>query len=74
MNCASCYKQVPGCLSIMEDAGKQKRSLEDDLIQETGQEVRPARMVGYSSLDSAKSSMDAGYDDRGYLLWRRGES
>ncbi|MEO5971230.1 MAG: hypothetical protein ABIQ95_14980 [Bdellovibrionia bacterium] len=74
MSFTSCHKQVPGCLSIMEDASKQKRSSEGGLIQETGQEVRPARMVGYSSLDSAKSSMDAGYDDRAYLLWRRGES
>jgi hypothetical protein len=71
---ASCYKQVPGCLSIMEDACKQKRASEGVLIQETGQEVRPARMVGYSSLISAKSSMEAGYDDHAYLLWRRGES
>lgn len=34
-----------GCHSIMEDAM--------GLIQETGQEQRPARMVGLSSLDLA---------------------
>ena len=73
MRFKGCYKQVPGCLSIMEDAKKQKRSLEDGLIQETGQEVRLARMVGYSSLDSTKSSMEAGYDNCAYHLWRRGE-
>ena len=73
MNFTSCYMQVLGCLSIMEDAGKQKRSSKEGPIQETGQEVRPARMVGYSSLDSAKSGKDAGYNDCAYLLWRRGE-
>lgn len=37
------------CPGVMEDA-----------IQETGQEKRPARMVGYSSLDFTKTGMEAG--------------
>jgi hypothetical protein len=69
-----CHKSSSGNVSIMEDANKATRSYESDLIQETGQEVRPARMVGYSSLDStARSSMEAGYDDRASCLWRGGE-
>lgn len=77
MSFASCHEAGTWLLkrlSIMDDAGKQKGPSEEGLIQETGQEVRPARMVGYSSLDSAKPSMEAGYDARAYLLWRRGGS
>ena len=41
-------------VSVMEDGGRHH-------IQETGQERRPARMVGESSLESnASSRMDAG--------------
>jgi len=46
-------------------------------IQETGQEQRPARMVGLSSLDSQKSAeshMDVDRSDRQELMRRRGES
>jgi hypothetical protein len=51
-------------IGVMEDAiGKKNKSL-GDLIQETGQEQRPARMVGLSSLDSAKISMEAVWGSR----------
>jgi hypothetical protein len=45
----------------MEDAESKNTKLSlNSLIQETGQEQRPARMVGHFSLDSAKSSKEAG--------------
>jgi hypothetical protein len=58
----------------MEDAkGEQYQLPSGNLIQETGQEQRPARMVGLSSLDLAKSSMDAGWKFRVQSLRRKGE-
>jgi len=50
----------------MEDASRGK-------IQETGQEQRPARMVGLFSLDSARSSMEAGCGAQVQTLRQRGE-
>lgn len=58
---------------VMEDAsGVNTKLLKNSLIQETGQEQRPARMVGLSSLDSAESSMEAGCRYRAQLLGQRG--
>jgi hypothetical protein len=69
-----CREKRPRISSVMEDAeGANKGSPQCDLIQETGQEQRPARMVGLSSLDSVYSSKDAGWDREGQLLRRRGE-
>jgi hypothetical protein len=45
---------------VMEDAKGKHSELLVSSIQETGQEQRPARMVGLSSLDSAQTSMEAG--------------
>ena len=55
---------------VMEDASGKKGVKTP--IQETGQVRQPARMVGYSSLDSAQTGMEAG---RGYraTLRRKGE-
>jgi flagellar P-ring protein FlgI len=53
------YKHLRCCgsrfdyLSIMEDA--------EGIVRETRQERRPARMVGYSNLDSAQSGKEAGH-------------
>ncbi len=52
--------------TIMEDRGS-------TIIQETGQDQRPARMVGYSSLDSAATGMEAGSDLSYSQMRRRGE-
>lgn len=47
--------------NVMEDSTGEKAVL----IQETGQEQRPARMVGLSDLDSISlAGMDAGRHDR----------
>jgi hypothetical protein len=56
----------------MEDAhGNKKKLLKSGLIQETGQEKRPARMVGLFGSESAKSGMDAGCDDHVELMRQR---
>ena len=52
--------EIPQCPGVMEDA-----------YQETGQDVRPARMVGQTSLDFNKSSMDAGQGNFFSQLRRR---
>ena len=57
---------------VMEDAMGKPNGLFKSPIQETGQEQRPARMVGLSSLDSARPSTDAGCDDCGLLRWEGG--
>jgi hypothetical protein len=66
-NLQSCRRTRLGSPSIMEDAG--------DIIQETRQENRPARMVGFSSPESSSSqpSMEAGLGDRVENLRWRGE-
>ena len=62
-----CRKAVLGSPNVMEDVRGQ--------IQETGQEKRPARMVGYSSLDSiSQSGTDASLGDRVMSSRRRGEA
>jgi hypothetical protein len=66
----SCRRKRLGSPSVKEDAM-------GFLIQETGQEKRPARMVGHSSLDSsstAQNHMDVNSGDRAKLLRQRGES
>jgi hypothetical protein len=69
-----CRKKRPRTSSVMEDAeGINTGSPQCGPIQETGQEQRPARMVGLSSLDSAYSSKDAGWDCEGQLFRPRGE-
>lgn len=55
-----------GCSGVMEDAGGEQ-------IQETGQERRPARMVGKSSLDSSQARMEAGRSEPTSLR-QRGEA
>ena len=68
--------QSSGNAGVMEDAMGTQNGLLRSSIQETGQEKRPARMVGYSSLDSARPSKEAGCDeggcDAGLLRWRGG--
>ncbi len=74
MSLSNCRRKQLGRPSIREDArGKQKESLNCDSIQETGQEQRPARMVGLIRLDSAQISMEAENGDRGLKLRQRGE-
>lgn len=51
---------------IMEDAQGSK-------IQETGQEQRPARMVGLFLLDSARVGTDADSTDREMSRLQKGE-
>ncbi len=60
-----CRRTRLGSPSVMDDAMVS--------IQETGQEQRPARMVGLPALDSQKSSMEAGVGDRVQVLRRKGE-
>jgi hypothetical protein len=60
-------EQRLGSPSVMEDA-------RTSTIQETGQELRPARMVGYSSLESIAGGMDANPGNRAvYRRQREGE-
>jgi len=69
-----CRKKRLGSQSVMEDAsGTNNKSHLCDFIQETGQEKRPARMVGLSSLDSARFGTDAECGNRGWKLRQRGE-
>lgn len=73
MKFTSCRQRRLGSPSVMEDAkGEQYQPLFSGSIQETGQEQRPARMVGLSSLDLAKSSKDAGWKFRVQSLRREG--
>jgi hypothetical protein len=58
-----CRVNQLGCPNVMEDV--------EGVFQETGQEKRPARMVGLLSLDSAKLSKDAGWDSRDLFHLRR---
>jgi hypothetical protein len=51
--------------SVMEDANRVS-------IQETRQDSRPARMVGYSSLDSHTHGMEADQGSRTVLQQREG--
>lgn len=67
-----------GSPSVMEDAGKIALGKQ---IQETGQELRPARMVGHSASDSFKTrmsetrtGMEAGRGDQAVFSRRRGEA
>ncbi len=58
-----------GALSIKEDA-----IVTSEDIRETGQEQQPARMVGLSSSDSKRSSMEADRGQLSRLLRWRGET
>ena len=64
-----CRRCQSGRPSVMEDAGDAVCVS----IQETRQEQRPARMVGLSSLDFARTGMEASRCDQTELLRRRGE-
>ena len=65
----SCRSERLGTSSVMEDARDSKQ------IQETGQDTRPARMVGYSDLDSnTQTSMDAGPGFQANPKRQRGEA
>lgn len=55
----SCREERLGSPNVMEDEIGIKSS-----IQETGQEQRPARMVGLSSLDSVETDTEVSRDDR----------
>lgn len=59
----SCREMRFGSTSIRNDAKV--------AIQETGQEQRPARMVGQSSLISAQTDMEVGRCDRANSSSRR---
>lgn len=59
----SCRRKRLGSPSIMDDArGTQTEAIDVASFQETRQEQRPARMVGLSSLDSARSHTDVSGD------------
>lgn len=59
--------------SIMEDANNKREAMDVASIQETGQEKRPARMVGLSGLDSAQNDMEVGRENElDSLRWRGG--
>lgn len=64
-----------GSTFIMEDENGTKNEALSASIQETGQEQRPARMVGLSGLESniAEAGMEAGRGNRVQELRRRGE-
>lgn len=69
------WTQAGDGLSVMEDA----RSLAVDVpIQETGQEQRPARMVGSTGLDSKhagiRTGMEAGQDSQTASIRQRGRT
>jgi hypothetical protein len=68
MDFESCRGTRLGSPSVMEDA--------NGIIQETGQEQRPARMVGLSNLDSkAQSHMEVSRGHRASEIPRlRGEA
>jgi hypothetical protein len=68
---SSCRKERFGSPSVQEDA------MGSVLIQETGQEQRPARMVGHSSLDSTlntQTHMEVTGDRAENLRLVRGEA
>ena len=70
----SCRRKRFGSPSVMEDAmGAKTETSEYVSIQETRQERWPARMVGFSSLDSASSGMEAGEGYRVSISWKRRE-
>lgn len=60
-----CRRTRLGRPSIMEDASRAIT------IQETGQGTRPARMVGYLSLESTQTDMDVRRSNRAYNLQLR---
>ena len=62
---------IRSCIRKMQWAIKKKPTWVG-IFQETGQEKRPARMVGLSSLDSALVSKDAKGTDRARTLRLRG--
>ena len=68
-----CRRTRLGSPSIMDDAiGKHSGGTECALqIQETGQEQRPARMAGFSSLDSAQSDTEVSRGNRATSRRRR---
>lgn len=55
LNFEECREEIAGGKSVMEDA----HGSTIDPIQETGQELRPARMAGYTSLESVLSGKEA---------------
>ncbi len=62
-----CRRKRLGSPSVMDDARGTKTetaSQDGGSIQETGQEQRPARMVGHSNLDSAQSHKDVSRGNR----------
>ena len=63
---ASCRKTRLGRPNIMDDVN-------GNAIQETGQEIRPARMAGLSSLDSAQSDTEVSRGDQVASVRRGGE-
>jgi len=69
----SCRKAKLGDPCIREDATGKKETPESVSIQETGQEQRPARMVGLSSSEDTQSAMEGGRDNRDLLRRRRVE-
>jgi len=67
-----CRKTVAVRACVMDDAkdGYTNEAPECASIQETRQEHEPARMVGLSSLDSARAGMEAGRSGRNGLRQR----
>jgi hypothetical protein len=63
-----------GSPDIMDDVYGKKNEASGASIQETGQEQRPARMVGLSSSDSAETGRDAGRGNRVQVLRQREEA
>jgi hypothetical protein len=77
------FDEVLGATLVVEDHGTQfgrrtrlghpsiRKDAHGESIQETGQEQMPARMAGFTSLESDPSSMDAGREDRAQTLRQR---
>jgi hypothetical protein len=66
---SNCRRSENESRSVREDPRGKKELRSRDSIQETGQEQRPARMVGLSSLESPLFSMEA--DDNQIQLSRQ---
>ncbi|OFZ20154.1 MAG: hypothetical protein A2X94_09620 [Bdellovibrionales bacterium GWB1_55_8] len=61
------------CDEIRERCSGGPNVMEDEGIQETRQEQRPARMVGYTALEFAQTGMEAGRGCSNTESRRRGE-
>ncbi len=69
-----CQEELLAHNRITEDANGKTASQKCEAIQETGQEQRPARMVGLSSSDlPSRAGMEASRGTRAKFPWRRGE-